>query len=151
MSPLWRKLNLKDQETVLVMGSPESFQTELEKLTDVKLLQNFGRSKSIAFVLAFVTKPSEIERIADKVAERCEGDIVLWFAYPKKTSKNYTCNFDRDRGWEPLGKAGFEGVRQIAIDDDWSALRFRRVEFIKTMKRNPKMAISKTGKARTKK
>jgi hypothetical protein len=26
---------------------------------------------------------------------------------------------------------GFDALRQIAIDEDWSALRFRRVEFIK--------------------
>ena len=73
----------------------------------------------------------------------------MWFAYPKASSKNYSCEFNRDTGWDALGKAGFEGVRQIAIDDDWSALRFRRVEFIKKMTRNKKRAISKTRKSRT--
>jgi len=34
----------------------------------------------------------------------------------------------------------------VAIDEDWSALRFRRVEFIKTLKRNPEGAISSTGR-----
>jgi hypothetical protein len=34
----------------------------------------------------------------------------------------------------------------VAIDEDWSALRFRRVEYIKTMARNPKGTISKAGK-----
>ena len=33
------------------------------------------------------------------------------------------------------GAAGFEPVRMVAIDEDWSALRFRRAEFIKTMTR----------------
>ncbi len=47
-----------------------------------------------------------------------------------------------------LGKLGFEGVRQVAIDEDWSALRFRRVEFIKTMSRDKKRAMSELGKAR---
>lgn len=27
--------------------------------------------------------------------------------------------------------AGFRPIRQVAIDEDWSALRFRRVEFVK--------------------
>jgi aryl carrier-like protein len=27
---------------------------------------------------------------------------------------------------------GFDSVRMVAIDEDWSALRFRRVEFIKS-------------------
>ncbi len=36
----------------------------------------------------------------------------------------------------------------VAIDEDWSALRFRRAEFIKTMKRDPSRAGSGQGKAR---
>src|SRR6476620_9127058 len=55
-------------------------------------------------------------------------------SYPKGTSKKYSCDFNRDDGWEVLRQAGFDGVRQVAIDDDWSALRFRRFEFIKQSK-----------------
>jgi len=58
----------------------------------------------------------------------------LWFAYPKGTSKKYSCDFNRDDDWEVLRQAGFDSVRQVAIDDDWSALRFRRFEFIKQSK-----------------
>jgi len=60
---------------------------------------------------------------------------VVWFAYPKGSSKKYTSQINRDNGWAVLGKAGFEPVRMVAIDEDWSAVRFRRVEFIKTMTR----------------
>lgn len=28
--------------------------------------------------------------------------------------------FDRDTGWDTMGEASFEPVRQVAIDDDWS-------------------------------
>lgn len=47
------------------------------------------------------------------------------------TSRRYTCEFNRDTGWAALHKAGFDTVRQVAIDEDWSALRFRRIEYIK--------------------
>jgi len=53
----------------------------------------------------------------------------------------YRCDFNRDTGWVALGEIGFEGVRQIAIDEDWTALRFRRVEFIKTLTRDASRAI----------
>jgi hypothetical protein len=59
-------------------------------------------------------------------------DALLWFAYPKGTSKRYACEFNRDTGWHVIRKAGFDSVRQVAIDEDWSALRFRRVEYVKT-------------------
>jgi hypothetical protein len=56
-------------------------------------------------------------------------------AYPKGTSKKYKCEFNRDTGWSALGEFGLEGVRQVAIDEDWSALRFRKVDYIKSMQR----------------
>ncbi len=49
-----------------------------------------------------------------------------------------------------LGNAGFEPVRQVAIDDDWSALRFRRTEYIKSFTRSNTMALSPEGKRRSK-
>ena len=45
--------------------------------------------------------------------------------------KRYICEFNRDDGWQVIRGAGFDSVRQVAIDEDWSALRFRRVEYIK--------------------
>jgi len=54
---------------------------------------------------------------------------------PQATSKRYKSEINRDTGWQALGQAGFEPVRAVAIDEDWSALRFRRVEFIKTLTR----------------
>jgi hypothetical protein len=72
----------------------------------------------------------------------------VWFAYPKGTSKRYKSELSRDSGWEVLGKLGFECVRSVAIDEDWSAARFRRVAFIRTMNRDKKRAMTKQGKAR---
>ena len=101
-----------------------------------------------AFAIAFVTTQKEVDDLARAIAGKARGDATVWFAYPKGSSKRYKCEFNRDTGWQVLGKLGFEGVRQVAIDEDWSALRFRRVEFIKKMTRDPKRALTKRGKAR---
>jgi hypothetical protein len=90
--------------------------------------------KALAFALSFVTQRAELHRLSRKLSAKAAGDAILWFAYPKGTSKKYSCDFNRDDGWEVLRQAGFDSVRQVAIDDDWSALRFRRVEFIKQSK-----------------
>ena len=74
----------------------------------------------------------------------------MWFAYPKGTSKRYKSEINRDTGWQALGKSGFEPVRAVAIDEDWSALRFRRVEFIKTMTRAKEHRMTTQGKTRSK-
>ncbi|NIJ52944.1 hypothetical protein [Dyadobacter arcticus] len=36
------------------------------------------------------------------------------------------CDFNRDTGFAAVGKYGFEPVRQVAIDDDWSSLKFKK-------------------------
>lgn len=148
MSPLFKKLNLKDQCQIIVANAPESFDTELEALTDVTVERDPQAIETIEFSLAFVTKLAEVEALAHAIAPKAQGDAVIWFAYPKGSSKRYRCEFNRDTGWAVLGQLGFEGVRQVAVDEDWSALRFRRVEFIKTMRRDRKRAMSEAGQAR---
>ena len=82
--------------------------------------------------LVFATKQTEVDTLSQVLASSAEGDALLWFAYPKGTSKRYKCEFNRDTGWNAMRTAGFDTVRQVAIDEDWSALRFRRNEFIKS-------------------
>jgi hypothetical protein len=104
--------------------------------------------KQVEFSLAFVTKQKDVDTVAIAVGRRAQGDAVVWFAYPKGSSKRYTCEINRDTGWAELGKAGFEPVRMVAIDEDWSAVRFRRVEFIKTLTRDKAHTLTAAGKAR---
>jgi hypothetical protein len=49
---------------------------------------------------------------------------VLWICYPQKTSA-IASDVNRDIAWAPLAEAGYRPVTQVAIDDTWSALRFR--------------------------
>ena len=87
--------------------------------------------KSIAFALVFVKTLAEVDGAA-KLLPKGVGDAIVWLAYPKGTSKRYRCEFNRDNGWAAIEAAGFETVRMVAIDEDWSALRFRRSEFVKS-------------------
>jgi len=150
MTPLFKKLNLGDHREILVLNGPESFEADIQLLEDVDVFRKTKRGHEIGFAIYFVTTLKGIAAAA-KTLSQAPGDPVIWFAYPKGTSKKYNCEFNRDNGWDAVGKAGFEGVRQVAIDADWSALRFRRVEHIKSLKRSPLMALTKEGKSRTKK
>jgi hypothetical protein len=131
MAGIFEKLNLKDQQEILVMNAPESFQPELARLPVLTSHHHIESVAEIVFMLAFVTRKSEVDALAGAVAKRAAGDSTVWFAYPKGTSKKYKCDFNRDTGWGALKAEGFDTVRAVAIDEDWSALRFRRVEFIK--------------------
>jgi hypothetical protein len=65
---------------------------------------------------------------------------------PKGTSKKYKSQIDRDHGWNMLGHEGFEPVRMVAIDEDWSAKRFRRAGFIKNMTRPKEYRLTERGR-----
>nr|HEV7952998.1 hypothetical protein [Candidatus Acidoferrales bacterium] len=145
MASTFEKMNLKDQKQIVVLNSPESFEGELRALRDVKILRSLEGLKEIEFSLAFVTTQKDVDSIGKAVAKRVKGDAVVWFAYPKGTSKKYKSEINRDHGWQVLGECGFECVRSVAIDEDWSGARFRRVEFIKAMNRDKKYAMSAQG------
>lgn len=150
MAGVFNKLNLKDQREIVVLDAPQTFEVEIKSLLGVTVRRKLSEVKSADFVLAFGTRQAQVDSFAKAVAKKTSGDAVVWFAYPKGSSKRYTCEFNRDSGWASLGAAGFEPVRQIAIDEDWSALRFRRVEHIKSLTRSKLDAISQEGKRRTK-
>jgi len=131
MSPLFQKLNLKDQREIVIFNAPASFEPELKLLDGISVVRNPKKPQAVSFALAFATKQAELDRLSKMLASAAQGDALLWFAYPKGTSKRYQCEFNRDTGWGVIRDAGFDSVRQVAIDADWSALRFRRLNFIK--------------------
>ena len=149
MPSVFEKLNLKDQNAILVLNAPQSFEPELTALRGVTVLRG-AAAKQVSFALAFAITQKELDAASKALVKKASGDAVLWIAHPKGMSKKYKCEFNRDSGWTVLGQAGYEPVRMVAIDEDWSALRFRRVEFIKAMTRRVSSAMTKEGKAKTK-
>jgi hypothetical protein len=152
MNPIIKKLQYKLQEEVLIVDAPDEFK---DVLADWKKTANIHieakGKKSFSFALVFVKTETDVAKAAKKYIKLLEPDAVCWMAYPKKTSKKYKADITRDQGWSALGELGYEGVSMISVDDDWSAFRFRKVDFIKSMKRREELAMSKKGKERTKK
>jgi hypothetical protein len=147
MNPVFKKMNYKEQKVIHALNSPASFDNDLKEMAGVaKIRKQLKTTDNAEFIICFCTKLKEVEAAAVLAQITLKDDGMIWLAYPKGTSKNYKCEFNRDIGWDSLGKAGFEPVRQVAIDEDWSALRFRRVEFIKTMTRS--FAMTEEGKKR---
>jgi len=137
MSDIFSKLNLKSEKTILVLAAPVSFERELARLVGTKVERSLSGTRQFTFAVAFVTQKSVVDRLSGLLAAQAAGDAILWFAYPKGSSKNLSCDFNRDSGWDVIKKAGWDSVRQVAIDEDWCALRFRRREFIsRPAKRN---------------
>ncbi|MBV1775332.1 hypothetical protein KSF73_06350 [Burkholderiaceae bacterium DAT-1] len=125
-----KKLNYKGQATPVVLHAPDACAALLAEFGETPVVTDLAAVSSYTFALVFATQQSEVNALAAALCPKAEGDAILWFAYPKGTSKKYRCDFNRDIGWDAVRAAGFDTVRQVAIDEDWSALRFRKVDYI---------------------
>ena len=150
MTPLFKKLNFKDHSSIVLHNSPESFQIELSEMSKVTtVFTNAGKVEEIDFVLCFAVRIDEIKDFLNKNISKLHGDAVIWICYPKQSSKKYKSEINRDMGWEFMAEHELEPVRQVAIDDDWSALRFRKVSYIKNITRRESFAVTDEAKKRT--
>ena len=75
----------------------------------------------------FVKSIAELEEQGPLAIQAVKYDGLLWICYPKQTSGIKT-DINRDTGWGVIQSAGLRPVTQVAIDEIWSALRFRPAE-----------------------
>jgi len=118
--PLRSKLQLRTGVRPLVLGAPNGYLERLGGDVDERTRQPGGH----AFVQAFVRDARELEARWPDALTAGERDAVLWLCYPKQASKIET-DLTRDRGWAVVDAGGYRPVRQVSVDETWSALRFR--------------------------
>jgi hypothetical protein len=91
-------------------------------------------AEQLDWQLRFVLDSAAIVRDAPLALQAYVEGGHLWMAYPKLSGAIVT-DMGRDKGWEPLLKLDLLPVTLIAIDSDWSALRFRHRTEIKKLTR----------------
>ncbi len=133
MKTLLEKLSYKGQKRIAVINVEANFTiTPLVDPEDVIIDNDIDQRFPYDFMVVFVRKVSEVEHYAPIALHNLVADGALWFCYPKKSSKNYTSEIDRDHGWKALNKSDFYGIRLVSLDADWSAMRFRNKKYIKS-------------------
>ena len=71
--------------------------------------------------LVFADDAASLRRIVAPVADQLVRVEVLWVAYRKANR----ADINRDSLWPIMAEYGLRPVSQVAVDDEWSALRFR--------------------------
>ena len=112
---LAKKLQLRPGQGVDVTGVDL---TTVPSLADVTTTD-----RPEAAVLAFVADRAALEDHLAAVVAAASADRLTWVAYPKAGQLGTDLN--RDVLAALLTDEGVRPVRQVAIDDVWSALRFR--------------------------
>lgn len=107
------KLQLKGSATVRVVNQPDGVELDVPTTT----------SEPSDAVLVFVKNKAELAQHEGQLIEAARVDRLAWIAYPKAGQLNTDLN--RDILWKLLEGRGVKPVRQVALDEVWSALRFR--------------------------
>ena len=132
MSSTVKKLGLKPGMRALVIGAPSGYIDSLAPLPDrFEVSQNLASTHE--FVQFFATRKSEIVKSAKKLLQSAAPGALVWITYPKKTS-GVDSDLSREAVWAAMEGTGWRPVSQIAIDEVWSALRFRPTQDVKSRK-----------------
>jgi predicted SnoaL-like aldol condensation-catalyzing enzyme len=116
----------------LVLGAPSGYLDSLAPLPDgVVVSKTVGGNHG--FVQFFASKKAEIEKSKKKLLESADPGALVWISYPKKSSR-VDSDLSREVVWAAMEGTGWRPVSQIAIDEVWSALRFRPTQDVKSRK-----------------
>jgi CheY-like chemotaxis protein len=123
-TPLVKKLGIKPQSVVAMLGAPEAFEKKLGPLPEGACLQRHGRSLA-NLVLLFAKSRADLERRLPSAARAVAGGGGLWIAWRKKAGgipTGLTQNDVRTLGLS----AGWVDYKICAFDETWSGLLFAR-------------------------
>ncbi|MDP2344301.1 MAG: hypothetical protein Q8O67_25300 [Deltaproteobacteria bacterium] len=126
--PLYVRLGLKEHDFHIV-DAPEGFEIDIPAGNGLGFSLPAKLTGNDA-VLAFVTGAAAVKALASGLKKARssssseEEESLLWVAYGKGTG-TAASDVNRDQGWDPLEKLGYQGVAVVSVDDNWSALRFR--------------------------
>jgi hypothetical protein len=116
--PVAERLQVKGERRLAVINAPKALDSEIGAR---KVRTDAGAAD---VVLLFVRDRAELDRHLPSVLGSLKDTAILWVAYPKLTS-SLAVDLSRDSIHKLAPQHGLDTVAQIAIDDDWSALRLK--------------------------
>ncbi len=119
------KLQLKPGKVVLTVNAPPDYVQMLGKLPDgARVVTKSAQPVDIVHV--FAHNRAEMEKLLPGLKEKLVPGGFIWLSYHKGGSGVAT-DINRDSIWRYGLTIGLQAVSQVAINDDWSALRLKPV------------------------
>lgn len=122
---LFEKLQLVDENSMLIQGLPSSIEKQFAKLSYAKNVTPLVKKRKVDFALVFAVNQTQLVNIMNDVLPALHNNSKLWIAYPKVTSK-IVSDLNRESSWDYFTQKEYEGVSLIDLDHMWSAMRFKK-------------------------
>ena len=116
---MFKKMKVKPSCTARVFYAPPGYPK-----SDAFHWPDAGRAD---FVHLFVESRDQFAERFSQALEAYAEDGLFWVSYPKSRGKR-KYDINRDSLWGLLLASGFHPVSQIALDEEWSAVRVKRNE-----------------------
>ena len=128
-SKLAKKLQIKPSQRVLLVNAPVHYEELLQPLPrEAQLLTEAEGTYDV--VQLFVKNSEQLQHDLPWLQSHLRPDTIFWISYPKKSS-GIESDLEMMQSWEETSKYGLSGVAAAAIDETWTALRFRPSSQIK--------------------
>jgi hypothetical protein len=122
-SKLAKKLQVKPAHRILLVNAPANYEELLAPLP--REAQIFTTADGTFDVIQlFVMNSQDLQRDLAWLKDHLRPDTIFWITYPKKSS-GIESNLEMMQSWEETAKYGLSGVAAAAINETWTALRFR--------------------------
>jgi len=124
VNPLAKKLQVKPDKSWLLFNAPENYLTSLEPLPDGVTIA-YEATGSFDGVQLFVKDSTELIASLKVIVPVLKPDTVFWIIYPKKSS-GIKSDLEMMSSWDEPAKYELAGVAAAAVNETWTALRFRQ-------------------------
>jgi hypothetical protein len=142
LSPMAKKLRFAADHHVAVLNAPDGYVAQLQP-GPAEINTNLRSNEAYDGVLLFVKDVDELRRLGPAAIQAAKPAGLLWITYPKGAAGRVQGAPDQSRGstdlpatpmWvqrdvlgEITSQTGYKAVAFVAIDESWTALRFKRV------------------------
>jgi hypothetical protein len=133
LSPLAKKLRLAPEHDVAVLNAPDGYLGLLSPGSRA-ISTEATSGHDFDAVLLFVWNVEELRRLGQRAISAARANGLLWIAYPKGGKSAGATDLPATPWWvqrDVLGEitsvTGYKPVAFVAVDDTWTALRFKKV------------------------
>lgn len=126
---LAQKLLVKPSTSWLLFNAPDNYLAALEPLPD-NVIISYEPSGPFNGIQLFVKDTFELTSSLPVIAPLLKAETVFWIIYPKKSS-GIESNLEMMSSWDECKNYGLRPVASAAVNEIWTALRFRQHDQVK--------------------